>query len=143
MALLGTPGAIAKPPADPSKPPWKVFTYGGFAPTKSATLPGRMSENTPKPVRSTNPGANCQAMAVRGCHSAQEVAGNRCVSPVSMVAFNGSSTSCGSDPKDPGSRAMRSCGFSGLELCARRTPTVQFNLWVSLMESCAYKSTFR
>ena len=94
-------------------------------------------------MRSTNPGANCQAMAVRGCHSAQEVAENKCVKPVSMAAFRGWSTSCGSDPKDPGSRAISACGFSGLELCAMRTPIVQFSLAVSLIESCAYKSTLR
>src|ERR1017187_3530920 len=143
MALWGTPGAIARPPAEPSKPPWNAFTYGGLAPTRSATLPGRISENTPKPVRSTDPGANCQAMAVRGCHNAQEVAGNRCVRPVSIAALTGSSTSCGSDPNDPGRRAISACGFSGLELCAMRTPIVQVTLGLSLIESCAYKSTLR
>src|ERR1035441_7823644 len=143
MALPGTTGATAKPPAELSRPPWNAFTYGGLAPTRSATLPGIISENTPKPVRNTDPGANSQAIAVRGCHNAHWVDGKRCVRPVSIAALTGSSASCGSDANDPGRRAISACGFSGLELCAMRTPIVQVTLAVSLMESCAYRSMFR
>ena len=39
-------------------------------PTRSATLPGRMSLNRPNPLRSTVCGANCHAMAVLGCRIA-------------------------------------------------------------------------
>ncbi len=45
----GTPGAIAVPPTVPRTPPWKARTYGGFTPITSATLPGKMSLNSPKP----------------------------------------------------------------------------------------------
>src|SRR5580700_9544020 len=65
-ALLGIPGAIDVPPTVPRRPPWKVLTYGGLKPTTSATLPGKMSLNRPKPARRTVLGLNCQAIAVRG-----------------------------------------------------------------------------
>src|SRR5271154_4116296 len=65
-ALLGTPGAMAVPPTVPRSPPWKVLTYGGFVPTTSAMLPGRISLKIPKPVRSTVLDSNCHAIAVRG-----------------------------------------------------------------------------
>ena len=43
----------------------------------SATLPGRMSLKRPKPVRSTELGANCQAIAVLGWRIASGVAAKR------------------------------------------------------------------
>src|ERR1700737_415043 len=76
-ALSGTPGAMAVPPTLPRKPPWKLFTYGGLTPMMSATLPGRMSLNSPKPVRSTELGTNCHAIAVLGCRIASGVEANR------------------------------------------------------------------
>ena len=42
-------------------------------PTRSATLPGRMSLNRPNPLRSTVCGAICQAIAVLGCRIASGV----------------------------------------------------------------------
>ena len=81
-ALLGAPGAMAVPPAVPNRPPWKVLTYGGLAPTTSAMLPGKMSLKIPKPARSTVLGSNCHAMAVLGCRIARGVEENalpRCV----------------------------------------------------------------
>ena len=67
----------------PSRPPRNVFEYGGLIPTRSTTLPGRMSLNRPNPVRSTVFGAACQASAVRGCRIASGVDAKifpRCVS---------------------------------------------------------------
>src|SRR5580704_16451799 len=69
-ALSGTPGAMAVPPTVPNRPPRNVRTYGGLVPTRSATLPGRMSLKIPKPARRTECGSNCQAMAVLGCRIA-------------------------------------------------------------------------
>src|ERR1039458_5178543 len=66
-ALFGTPGAIASPPAWPSRPPWYVLTYGGLEAIRSTMLPGNRSLNTPNPARTTVCGANCQATAVLGC----------------------------------------------------------------------------
>ena len=43
----------------------------------SATLPGRISLKSPKPVRSTDCGANCHAMAVLGCKMASGVEAKR------------------------------------------------------------------
>ena len=65
-ALFETPGAIKVPPTVPSTPPWNVFEYGGLDPTRSTTLPGSRSLNSPKPDRSTVFEAICQASAVRG-----------------------------------------------------------------------------
>src|SRR5580658_179821 len=88
-ALLATPGAIAvqpnigSQPADPglptvpSTPLWNVLSYGGLVPIKSATLPGKISLKIPKPVRSTDFGLNCHAIAVLGCRMASGVDENR------------------------------------------------------------------
>src|SRR2546427_11330664 len=65
--LLGTPGAMAVPPTVPRRPPWKVLTYGGLASMTSATLPGAMSLNRPKPARRMGVGANRPAIAAIGC----------------------------------------------------------------------------
>ena len=46
-------------------------------PTRSATLPGRMSLKIPKPARNTDFGSNCHAMAVLGCRMASGVEANR------------------------------------------------------------------
>src|SRR5580698_9592807 len=75
--LAATVAAIAlsmfDPPAVPSNPPRNVFEYGGLIPTRSTTLPGKISLNIPNPVRSTVFEAACQAIAVRGCMIANGV----------------------------------------------------------------------
>ena len=58
-------------------------------PTRSATLPGKISLKIPKPVRSTDFGSNCQAIAVRGCRMAHGVDENKFPRCVWMVAFSG------------------------------------------------------
>src|ERR1700691_363145 len=72
--LAATVAAMAlsmfDPPAVPSSPPRNVFEYGGLIPTRSTTLPGRMSLNKPTPVRSTVFEAAGQASAILGCRIA-------------------------------------------------------------------------
>ena len=46
-------------------------------PIRSATLPGRMSLKIPKPVRRTDFGSNCHAMAVLGWRMASGMDENR------------------------------------------------------------------
>ena len=46
-------------------------------PIRSATVPGKTSLKTPKPVRSTDFGSNCHAIAVLGCKIATGVDENR------------------------------------------------------------------
>jgi hypothetical protein len=58
-------------------------------PTRSATVPGKMSLKMPKPVRSTDFGSNCHAIAVLGCRMASGVEENRLPRRVWMAAFSG------------------------------------------------------
>ena len=86
---IDAPGAIADPPTLPSRPPSKVFEYGGLMPMRSTTLPGRMSLNSPNPVRSTVFGVICQANAVRGCKMASGVAAKTLLRLVRIASFRG------------------------------------------------------
>jgi hypothetical protein len=52
---------------------------GMLSPTKSATLPGKMSLKRPKPVRKTVFGSNCHATAVLGCRIAIGVDENKTI----------------------------------------------------------------
>jgi len=55
----------------------KRLIVGGLVPTRSAIVPGKMSLKIPKPVRSTDFGSNCQAIAILGCKMATGVDENR------------------------------------------------------------------
>ena len=88
-ALAGTPGAMASPPAWPSRPPWYVLMYGGLEAIRSTMLPGSRSLNTPNPARTTVRGANCQATAVRGCHITSGVDEKTPFKPVASAWFRG------------------------------------------------------
>ena len=88
-------------------------------------LPGSKSLNSPKPVLTKVFGLICQAMAVLGCRMANGVGSNRFPIPVRISAFSGRLTSCDTAAEEPGSRATRSCGFSGFELCVVLTPNLE------------------
>src|SRR5580704_10408664 len=93
VRLAATVAAIAlsmfDPPAVPSSPPRNVFEYGGLIPTRSTTLPGRISLNKPNPVRTTVFEAACQASAIRGCMIACGVDAKIFPSFVSITASSG------------------------------------------------------
>src|SRR5271157_387214 len=117
--------------------------YGGFEAIRSTMLPGSRSLNTPNPARNTVFGANCHAIAVRGCHSRRGVEANTLSLPVTIAWLRGWDGSWLAASKEPGKLAISPCALIGLVFVAVRTPTVQVSVEESFTVSWANKSKFR